>query len=153
VGLKLLSLTTAKGNELPTLNQARIITAVLASLLISSVGMQSSVADEIAYDQNLTQTSSGTTPLKALNLIRESSSEKVSNPAVPEISNQSSVTVASISASSVIDTLKWVCKATLTLVGIGAWVTTVYYSGGMLLTVSNWVIRYVTVPSLLCNWL
>jgi hypothetical protein len=58
-----------------------------------------------------------------------------------------------VSASSIIDTLKWVCKSALTLVGVGAWVTSVYYSGGIILTVSNWVIRYVTVPSLLCNWL
>jgi hypothetical protein len=58
-----------------------------------------------------------------------------------------------VSAASFIATLKWVCKSALTLVGIGAWVTSVYYTGGMLLTVSNWVIRYVTVPTLLCNWL
>ena len=69
---------------------------------------------------------------------------------VPEYVSPSSTMV---SASSIIDTLKWICKSALTLVGVGAWVTSVYYSGGMLLTVSNWVIRYVTVPSLLCNWL
>jgi hypothetical protein len=64
-----------------------------------------------------------------------------------------SPTSTMVSASSIIDTLKWVCRSALTLVGVGAWVTSVYTSGGILVVVSNWVIRYVTVPSLLCNWL
>lgn len=58
-----------------------------------------------------------------------------------------------VAATSVVDILKWVCKTTLTVVGIGAWVTTVYSSGGVLFTVSTWVVRYVTIPVLACNWL
>ncbi len=117
------------------------------------MGAQSSVANEITYDDDLSQISSITSSLTERNLRQESNSEKVGGPVLSQSSNLSSVTVTSISAASIIDSLKWVCKVALTLVGIGAWITTVYYSGGILLTVSNWVIRYVTVPSLLCNWL
>ncbi len=149
----LLSHTTAKGNVLSNSIRTRVITALLTALLVGCIGTQSSVADEINHDDDVSQITSITSSLKEKNLRQESNSEKVSGPALSQSSNISSVTVSSISTDSIIDSLKWACKVTLTLVGIGAWITTVYYSGGILLTVSNWVIRYVTVPSLLCNWL
>jgi hypothetical protein len=51
------------------------------------------------------------------------------------------------------DILKWVCKTALTVVGISIYLTTVVFSDGYLLTISSWVIRYVTVPALICNWI
>jgi hypothetical protein len=62
----------------------------------------------------------------------------------------SSNTGAELSASEVID---WVCKTLITVVAVSAWVYVVVRSAGILLVVSKEVIKYVTVPSIVCEWL
>jgi len=47
----------------------------------------------------------------------------------------------------------WICKTIVTLVGIGAYVIVFVESNGKLVAVSKWVVKYVSVPSLVCSWI
>lgn len=129
------------------------LSVILMIFLLSFTGLQSASAGDLDSSQQIFVNQIDNPPQYSEavpeNLIQKEFTDK-NLVSLPE---QISSTSTMVSASSILDTLKWVCKSALTLVGIGAWVTSVYYSGGMLVTVSNWVIRYITVPSLLCNWL
>lgn len=54
------------------------------------------------------------------------------------------------STSGVVDK---VCKVLVTVVAVSAWVTAVVRTGGILLTVSKEIVKYVTVPTIICQWL
>ncbi len=136
-------------------NNSNIRTTILAVIIVGLglTGVQAASADQDESKPSLLQPDDRNMTPRIAPVSPETNLEKVgteTNQPIPSIAPKP---VAPIAAASVIDVLSWVCKTTLTLVGIGAWVTNVYVSGGILFTVSTWVVRYVTIPSLLCSWL
>ena len=68
---------------------------------------------------------------------------------VPSVSSPTEVAME-LSASEVVD---WVCKVLITVVAVSAWTYAVVRTGGILLVISKEIIKYVTVPSIVCEWL
>jgi hypothetical protein len=66
------------------------------------------------------------------------------------VAEENSVEYSNLDVGRVIS---WACSTVLTVVGVGAWVLAVIYSDGQIMVVSRWVIKYVALPSLICNWL
>lgn len=131
----------------------RTLIAIATVACISLLGVESASADD-SQQKRTTQASTevGQTYDVGESSRDDSHAESRSNTQVYQSATPPTVGNVVV-ATSVVDILKWVCKTTLTVVGIGAWVTTVYSSGGVLFTVSTWVVRYVTIPVLACNWL
>jgi hypothetical protein len=48
--------------------------------------------------------------------------------------------------------MKWVCKTIMTTVAVSAYVYTVVESGGVMMVVAREVIKYATVPAIVCDW-
>ena len=48
--------------------------------------------------------------------------------------------------------MKWVCKTIITTVAVSGYVYYVVQSGGVMMVVAREVIRYVTVPAIVCEW-
>jgi hypothetical protein len=48
--------------------------------------------------------------------------------------------------------MKWVCKTIMTTVAVSGYVYYVVQSGGVMMVVAREVIRYVTVPAIVCEW-
>jgi hypothetical protein len=69
------------------------------------------------------------------------------------VSDGSSSTPMVASSISINEILKWVCKVAVTTVGVSVWVYSVVSTDGLLLVVSREIIKYVTLPTLLCGWL
>lgn len=51
------------------------------------------------------------------------------------------------------DVVEKVCKVLVTVVAVSGWVTVVVRTGGLLLAVSKEIVKYVTVPTIICQWL
>ena len=85
----------------------------------------------------------------ATNLATTSQSAQAITSVTPE-ATYSTNTGAELSASEVVD---WVCKTLITVVAVSAWIIVVVRSAGTLLLVSKEVVKYVTVPSIICEWL
>jgi hypothetical protein len=48
--------------------------------------------------------------------------------------------------------MRWVCKTLSTTVAVSAWVYTVVVTDGVAMVVAREIIRYVTVPAIVCDW-
>ena len=48
--------------------------------------------------------------------------------------------------------MKWVCKTIMTTVAVSAYVTTVVVSDGVMMVVAREVIKYMSVPAIVCEW-
>lgn len=108
-------------------------------------GTQGAYAEEQAKAQ-LSEISTNTSEIK---------SSSVLTPQVSEINllsiepNQISPSITTQSLGSV---MKWVCKTLITTVAISAWIYTVVVSDGVVMVVAREVVRYVTVPAVVCDW-
>ena len=61
--------------------------------------------------------------------------------------------VPKIAASiSMPNLMQWVCKTIMTSVAVSAYVYTVAVTDGVMMVVAREVIRYMTVPSIVCEW-
>jgi hypothetical protein len=48
--------------------------------------------------------------------------------------------------------MKWVCKTLTTTVAVSAWIYTVVVTDGITMVVAREIIKYVTVPAIVCDW-
>jgi hypothetical protein len=48
--------------------------------------------------------------------------------------------------------MKWVCKTIMTTVAISVYIYSVVESGGVTMVVAREVIKYATVPAIVCEW-
>ena len=48
--------------------------------------------------------------------------------------------------------MKWVCKTIMTTVAVSVYIYSVVESGGVMMVVAREVIRYATVPAIVCEW-
>ena len=66
---------------------------------------------------------------------------------------QTTAEVPKIAASiSMPNLMQWVCKTIMTSVAVSAYVYTVAVTDGVMMVVAREVIRYMTVPSIVCEW-
>ena len=85
----------------------------------------------------------------ATSLVGSTESAVAITPVTSEFSS-SSEAGTNISAGEIVEK---VCKVLVTVVAVSARVTAVVRTGGVLLAVSKEIVKYVTVPTIICQWL
>lgn len=123
--------------------RSAITSLIILALII--FGAQGAHAEEQARPQ-LSEISANMPEIKSSSDLTPEVSE------VNLLSIQPSQTSPAITTQSLGDVMKWVCKTLITSVAISAWVYTVVVSDGVVMVVAREVVRYVTVPAVVCDW-
>jgi cytoskeletal protein RodZ len=128
-------------------NQTRKRNLVVPVILLalSAVGMDSAKATETITQPSQTITQPSQTITQPSQTITPAPS------ATPTISQ--SITPPSTSTTKPSGLImRWVCKTLSTTVAVSAWVYTVVVTDGVAMVVAREIIRYVTVPAIVCDW-
>jgi hypothetical protein len=117
------------------LQRIAIIAAILFSLTLSGLSA-ANAADKTNVSTSISQ------------IITSETSTEVINP--PQTQGFMPPNISTAKPSGLI--MKWVCKTLSTTVAISAWVYTVVVTEGVAMVIAREVIRYVTVPAIVCDW-
>lgn len=112
-----------------------IVLTITATLMF--LGSSTATANEIPPNSIHVNEFSG----KTLQLGTTPSETLIANQFLPAASSQSFGNV-----------MRWVCKVLLTTVAVSAWIYTIIVSDGLMMVVSREVVRYVTLPAVVCDW-
>jgi hypothetical protein len=124
----------------------KIIVSVI-TLAVATFGMDGANADDT------TQPTSNSTQSVTAELAPTQSVTAAPTPTqtiTPALTPTFSQNIATVHAAGSI--MKWVCKTIMTTVAISVYVYSVVQSGGVMMVVAREVIRYATVPAIVCEW-
>jgi hypothetical protein len=114
----------------------KIIVSVI-TLAVATFGMDGANADDTTQPTSISTQSVTAAPTPTQTI-------------TPALTPTFSQNIATVHAAGSI--MKWVCKTIMTTVAISVYVYSVVQSGGVMMVVAREVIRYATVPAIVCEW-
>jgi hypothetical protein len=115
----------------------------LILVAIATFGMESANASE-----NITTVTTASTTTQSITPAPSSSPTPLGTSTITQ-----SITPPSTSTTKPSGLImRWVCKTLSTTVAVSAWVYTVVVTDGVAMVVAREIIRYVTVPAIVCDW-